>query len=67
MRMVHVYDWINETCYRKRFECSNSVERCYRITNPQVFLSFFFKQTDIQLFVNRLDSVESVLPYEYDV
>uniref|UniRef100_A0A669CP99 Transmembrane 9 superfamily member n=1 Tax=Oreochromis niloticus TaxID=8128 RepID=A0A669CP99_ORENI len=24
-------------------------------------------QTDIQLFVNRLDSVESVLPYEYDV
>uniref|UniRef100_A0A8C1M127 Transmembrane 9 superfamily member n=1 Tax=Cyprinus carpio TaxID=7962 RepID=A0A8C1M127_CYPCA len=23
-------------------------------------------QTDIQLFVNRLDSVESVLPYEYD-
>uniref|UniRef100_A0A8C7ZAK3 Transmembrane 9 superfamily member n=1 Tax=Oryzias sinensis TaxID=183150 RepID=A0A8C7ZAK3_9TELE len=24
-------------------------------------------QTEIQLFVNRLDSVESVLPYEYDV
>ncbi|KAM6953707.1 transmembrane 9 superfamily protein member 5 isoform 4-T4 [Aplochiton taeniatus] len=24
-------------------------------------------QTNIQLFVNRLDSVESVLPYEYDV
>ncbi|XP_036404742.1 transmembrane 9 superfamily member 2 [Megalops cyprinoides] len=24
-------------------------------------------QSDIQLFVNRLDSVESVLPYEYDV
>ncbi|XP_062332265.1 transmembrane 9 superfamily protein member 5 isoform X2 [Osmerus eperlanus] len=24
-------------------------------------------KTDIQLFVNRLDSVESVLPYEYDV
>lgn len=41
MRMVHVYDWINETCYSKRFECSNSVERCYRITNPQVFISFF--------------------------
>uniref|UniRef100_A0A4W5PDP4 Uncharacterized protein n=1 Tax=Hucho hucho TaxID=62062 RepID=A0A4W5PDP4_9TELE len=24
-------------------------------------------QTLIQLFVNRLDSVESVLPYEYDI
>lgn len=24
-------------------------------------------QTEIKLFVNRLDSVESVLPYEYDV
>uniref|UniRef100_A0A8C2GQL1 Transmembrane 9 superfamily member n=1 Tax=Cyprinus carpio TaxID=7962 RepID=A0A8C2GQL1_CYPCA len=29
------------------------------------FLFFFFKDSTIELFVNRLDSVESVLPYEY--
>lgn len=30
-------------------------------------LCVFLLQTVIQLFVNRLDSVESVLPYEYDM
>ena len=30
------------------------------------FLLHFFLQSDIKLYVNRLDSVENVIPYEYD-
>lgn len=42
-------------------KCLDSIVSC--LLDPSLLS---FPQTEIQLFVNRLDSVESVLPYEYD-
>lgn len=30
-----------------------------------MFISFYLKQSDVTLFVNRLNTEESVIPYEY--
>uniref|UniRef100_A0A7N8XSF3 Transmembrane 9 superfamily member n=1 Tax=Mastacembelus armatus TaxID=205130 RepID=A0A7N8XSF3_9TELE len=49
-------------CFSLTLQSSDNVFFC-NVSN-KLFTSL---QTVIQLFVNRLDSVESVLPYEYDV
>ena len=43
-------------------DSDQSVDGCCSPCLPPVVFVF---QTSIELFVNRLDSVESVLPYEY--
>ncbi len=73
---INVRHWVNKQIrdflHRKfMFKIKTYLSvHLWDMTNGQLFpwppLLRSIPQTDIQLFVNRLDSVESVLPYEYD-